>query len=323
MVAPETHGLDIHGTYQPVSNWAAIPQFPLMSVKGTEGANTQQKNGKAYFTHFRERGFHYRGMYHWLRSDSTAQAQFENVKRWWDSMGGMQEGEFNQNDWEVTPGVPDPPVSLVLEFNDRCQQEWPDRLLVYVSDWVTGFHQWLATNPIEPIWYANFNTDAKNPNGGWQECAKYSAKLWQFTDNYSSPGIVTVCDGNHIFDFSALDKAAGYPSHQPPPPNGNAPTPTPTPKPLPNMEGEMKNTIARIIEDGTIIVGVANEQGEMLTGHWTTPGSPEVDDWLAALRGNGAVDVEWHRSYAKNVTLVGPLPPDYTTADFSPATQGS
>lgn len=216
MAAPTVDGLDIHGAYQPVADWDLIPQFVLMSVKGTEGASFVQPKAKAYFVEFRRRGFRYRGIYHWLRPDSSAQQQFDNLKQFVASVGGLQQGEFVQVDWERTEGLPMPPLALVVEFNRLCQQEWPGRVIVYVSDWVTNFHEWLATNPLEPLWYANYNVDPNNPAGGWQECAKYHAAVWQFTSAYMCPGITSRCDANHILDTAAMERLAGYPAAPPP-----------------------------------------------------------------------------------------------------------
>lgn len=228
MTSPTCDGLDLHGSYQPVSDWNAIPQFAVMSVKATEGASVVQRNGHAYMDAYRQRNFQYRGVYHWLRSDATPRSQFDNVRRWWDQAGGMRPGEFIQNDWERTVGIEDPHLDQVLEFNSLCQSEWPNRLIVYVGNWITNFHEWLATNPIERIWLANYNVNAADPRGGWLECAKYNAPIWQYTSSFNCPGITTRCDANHVFDFKALDLLAGYEVAQQPQPIQAVPLPTPT-----------------------------------------------------------------------------------------------
>lgn len=214
---PTIDGLDIHPDYQPVTDWDAIPQYLVMSVKCTEGATAEKAGARTYWAQFRRRNFRYRGLYHWLRPDSTAAAQFANLKRFVDSVGGLRVGEFVQVDWERTldakgKPLPMPTLALLLEFNRLCQREWPGKVLVYVSDWVTNFHQWLATNPVEPLWYANYNTDPKNYAGGWQECARYGAVVWQCTSTFTAPGINSPghTDANHIFDIGAMDRLAGY-----------------------------------------------------------------------------------------------------------------
>lgn len=227
---PSCDGLDIHGQYQPITDEALVPQFALMSVKATEGAHTWQVQGAERFMWFRRRGFRYRGLYHWLRADSTAAEQVQNLANFIKALGGLQQGELVQLDWERTPGLPMPTDQLVLEWCRLAQQLWPGRIIVYVSDWVEHFHEWLATDPIESVWYANYNTDHANPAGGWQECAMYHAAIWQYTSSYICPGIGKVCDANHVFDWTALDALAGYA------PSDAVPIPLPTPPHIPTED---------------------------------------------------------------------------------------
>ena len=243
MSTPTVDGLDIHGQYQPVADWDQIPQYALMSVKATEGATYTQPKAKEYFLQFRRRAFRYRGIYHWFRPDTSAQSQFDNLKRFVDSLGGLQVGEFIQMDWERTGTLPMPSLAAALAFLQLCQQEWPERVCVYVSDWVDHFYEWLATNPVEPLWYANYSTtNPDSPTGGWAECAKYAADIWQFTSGFMSPGITTRCDANHIFNTAALEQLAGYPPATTP--RAEATTPVDLPHvPYNHEEDEMSGSL--------------------------------------------------------------------------------
>lgn len=213
------HGLDIHAKWNVILDRNAVPQFPLMSVKATEGKSVIQPGFLDMFKWFRERNFKYRGLYHWLRSDSSAEDQVNNVRRAIGLIGGLRPGEFIQNDWERTDGIPDPSVALVEEFNKRLTDQYGDRVITYASDWVPGFTQWRSRNPTHPLWYANYNTGSL-PTSGWNECAKFKADVWQWTSTFQCPGFASGVDANYVFKFSTLDhisRQSAPPSNQPQP----------------------------------------------------------------------------------------------------------
>jgi glycosyl hydrolase family 25 len=199
---PRLDGLDIHPTYQPVTNWDAIPQYPLMAVKATEGASTHTVGSKGYFAQFRRRNFKYRGVYHWIRSDSSIPAQVANLKRWWDSMDGMQRGEFIQLDWETTPNIRNMTVQEIELWIVLAEKIWPGRICVYGADWVPGFREWRAKYPDYPIWYPQYNVNAQKP-------LIYKATIWQYTstlphvDGINRDGHI---DGNQVLDWPTLDR---------------------------------------------------------------------------------------------------------------------
>jgi hypothetical protein len=199
-MAPRLDGLDIHPTYQPVTNWDAIPQFDLMAVKATEGANTHTRGSKDYFLQFRRRNFLFRGVYHWIRSDSSIPAQVANLQRWWDSIGGMRKGEFIQLDWETTPNIRNMTVQEIELWIALAEKIWPGRICVYGADWVPGFKEWRARNPNYPVWYPQYNPNAQKP-------FIYNACIWQYTstlahvDGINRDGHI---DGNMILQREIL-----------------------------------------------------------------------------------------------------------------------
>jgi len=174
----------------------------------------------------REQGFRYRGAYHWLRSDSPVSSQAENVIKCLEPHGGLLVGEFIQSDWETTPGIYLIGASGEREFCDRLHQHYQrECTITYSSDWIPDspddsnsigeFYDWLnLTQGLAPLWFANYNSSLTNPNGGWLECKKYGADVWQFTSSYFHPSIISVSGGgfdmNHIFNFDTLDRIAGY-----------------------------------------------------------------------------------------------------------------
>lgn len=239
MPTPRIDGLDIHDVYQPlIDGGAAVPQYRLMSCKSTEGATALRKGGQDYFRWFRARGFEFRGMYHWLRSDSTMQAQVANLKRWIDGVGGLRQGEFVQLDWETTPGIANLTVAQVEEWLDLAENYWPGRIIVYASDWVPGFQTWRGRHPTYPVWYANYNTGT-TASGGWAECERWGADIWQWSSTQMIPGISRRCDVNHVLNWTTLRRITNSLIVPPEPPPVVAP-PRYVPTAHPSTGGKMK-----------------------------------------------------------------------------------
>lgn len=204
-MAPRLDGLDIHPKYQPVTDWDAIPQFPLMMVKGSEGRAGAYPGSVDYFKQFRRRGFRYRGAYHWIRSDSSMEAQVQSHKKFWDALGGMQVGEFIQLDWETTPNIANVTVGNIEEWLFHAERIWPGRICVYGADWVPGFKEWRAKYPQYPVWYPQYNPNAQKP-------VIYNACIWQYTstlphvDGINRDGHI---DGNMILQWAVVERIAG------------------------------------------------------------------------------------------------------------------
>jgi GH25 family lysozyme M1 (1,4-beta-N-acetylmuramidase) len=204
-VTPNSDGPDI-SHHNPVANWDAIPPYRLFSTKATEGKTFRSPTFDENWEQMRRRAFQFRGCYHWVRSDSPMYVQVANLKRAVDDHGGLKRGEFIQVDWETTPGIADVSYAQITEFIALCEQEWPGRCIVYASDWVPFFIQWRLANPTYPLWYANYNTGDRS-TGGWAECAKYGADVWQWTSSAPIPGIAdATCDMNHVFKWDTLYK---------------------------------------------------------------------------------------------------------------------
>jgi GH25 family lysozyme M1 (1,4-beta-N-acetylmuramidase) len=216
MPTPNVDGIDI-SHWNLVSDESRILPMKLMSCKATEGPWFESPTFTTYWAMFKRLGARYRGAYHWVRSDSTARAQVDNLARALDRVGGLQVGDFIQLDWERTYRptgelVADPTVALIEEWIRLAELRWGDRIIVYGSDWVPNFLAWRKRNPLMPIWYANYNTGT-GPTHGWAECAKYNAAVWQWTSVYKMPGFswnpddpLDGIDVNHVFDWGVLDR---------------------------------------------------------------------------------------------------------------------
>jgi GH25 family lysozyme M1 (1,4-beta-N-acetylmuramidase) len=210
---PTMHGFDV-SHWNTVTAESAIPRYPLMSAKATEGKSGWDPRFGSYWAMFKRLNAKYRGAYHWLRSDSTAREQVDNFLTALRSVGayspssGLEPGALLQLDWESTPHIPDPPLALVEEWCQRITDAVGDRLIVYSADWVGNFKTWRQRHPHTPLWYSNFNLGT-SPNGGPAKCAKYRADVWQFTSTFPVPGFLAPIDGNQIIDVSVLHRLTG------------------------------------------------------------------------------------------------------------------
>jgi hypothetical protein len=91
----------------------------------------------------------------------------------------------------------------------------------------------------------------------------------------------------------------------------------------------MKNAVIRIVEDGTMFTGLADDDGAggvvILKADWSGPGTPEVIAWLDELRRRPNVAyIEIHKADLLGVQLDGDsaaaVPTGYTRKDFAPPT---
>jgi hypothetical protein len=225
---PVAHGPDI-AHYQNLTGEPVDPAWRLFSHKCSEGANSGDVTFPSRWKWMRTQGFRYRGAYHWLRSDTPIAAQAPNIIGRLDAQGGLRPGEFVQSDWETTPNITVNTAEHEREFCDRLEQHYGRACTItYSSDWIpdsdldpdqlSEFFEWLdLTQGAAPLWYANYNSDPLNPQGGQQECKRYGADVWQFTSSYRHPSIVSQSGGgfdmNHVIRWETLDRIAGY-THQ-------------------------------------------------------------------------------------------------------------
>ena len=204
-MTPNADGPDI-SHHNPVADWDAVPQYRLFSTKATEGRTFRSPSFDENWEQMRRRGFEFRGCYHWVRSDSPMLEQVANLAHALGDHGGLQTGEFIQLDWETTPGVPNVTLSQVELWLNLAERRWPGRIIVYASDWVPGFLEWRARHPEYPLWYANYNTGSK-PTGGWAECERFGADVWQWSSSQPVPGIADpTVDMNHVFKWETLER---------------------------------------------------------------------------------------------------------------------
>lgn len=227
MTTPNSDGPDI-SHYQTLTGRPVDPEWRLFSHKATEGRSGGDKTFPGRWQWMREQGFRWRGAYHWIRSDSSIADQAANLCARIDNLGGLMRGEFIQCDWETTTNVATPTSLMAAEWCDRVQQHYGrPSVIMYSSDWLPDstldpdklaeFFEWRQENPTFPYWHANYNTGDR-ATGGWAECERYDAAVWQWTSSYTHPAIGGRFDMNHVFAPAVLDLITDQATPAPPPP---------------------------------------------------------------------------------------------------------
>ena len=212
-MTPNSDGPDI-SHHNPVADWDAIPQFRLFIAKATEGRTFRSPTFDENWQQMRRRGFEFRGAYHWIRSDSTMDAQVSNLRRAIDDHGGLRVGEFVMLDWETTPGIANVTVAQVNEWLRLAEQIWPGRIAVYASDWVPGFSSWRRSHPQYALVYANYNTGGSS-RGGWAETEAWDADIWQWTSSATIAGFADpTVDMNHVRVWETLTRITAQTEEQ-------------------------------------------------------------------------------------------------------------
>lgn len=220
---PRADGPDV-SHYQHVTDPASVPPYRLFSCKLTEGATYKDPTAPGWVALMERLGVRHRGLYHWLRSDSSVEAQVLNAVNRLAELGLVANGRLRpgymiQVDWERTlkngVPIPDPAVPFVEAFCTLLARRFGDRQIMYVSDWVTGFSTWRTRNPDFPLWYANYNLGT-SPTGGPAEVVRYRADVWQWTSKFKGGGIAsgrpgqpstdTGYDMNEVRNWAVLDR---------------------------------------------------------------------------------------------------------------------
>lgn len=275
MPAPTADGPDI-AHYQVLTGKPFDPTWRLFSHKCSEGAHSGDSTFPRRWRIMREADFRWRFAYHWLRTDSSIRDQAANVCARLDAEDGLLPGEAVQVDWETTPNIAVPTSLQCAELCDRINQHFGGlRSIVYSSDWLPDspldadrrgeFYEWREENPTYPYWHANYNTGT-TPTGGWAECDRYDAAIWQYSSAYKHPSIVSGryvngilvvspngggFDINHVFKPDVLDSVTQRTAVP-------TPTPTPTPQqpiaPVTGSSGE-KMLYCYIDDNGTVWIG--------------------------------------------------------------------
>lgn len=224
-MTPNSDGYDI-------SHWNTIiatpPRFRILAHKLTQGTARPDPKFAERWQMFRDQRTEIMCPYHFLRSTSAIAKQLDNYSSALSQVGALENaGELRQGvllmtDWEpltvVASGksvLVDPvPVDVALEWNAAVTARFGDREITYSSDWKVDFPEWRAAMPDHPLWYANYHLEGAR--GFWAECAQYRALIGQWTNNARVAGFTDGIDMNHVFDWAAVRRLAGYP--QPPPP---------------------------------------------------------------------------------------------------------
>lgn len=233
---PRVDAIDI-ARYQIVTDEAAIQTYPLMTCKGSEGTSYKDATRVNWLRIFAAVNAPIRGMYHWVRSDSTMAAQVNNIADCYRQAGALNNGVLApgwivQLDWERTYSTIGGVRTLIRDCTVAEIEQWidiadatfgPGRVVTYASDWVPGFYEWRRRNPDKPVWYANYRL-VDDSIGGKQECARYDACLWQWSSQVMVPGIDTASrpgiDVSQILKWEQLYETAHL--------TFNPPTPTET-----------------------------------------------------------------------------------------------
>ena len=300
---PDSDGIDV-SHWNVITDWDAIPDFDLWCMKATEGKGFRSPVFDSRWKEIRDRGVQYRGAYHWIRSDSSMEAQVNNLARAISDHGGLHQGEFIMLDWETTPGIRSVYTSEVEEWLDLAEKLWPGRIIVYASDWVPGFKTWRKANPDYPLWYANYRL-VRDDRGGEAESDLWGADVWQWTSTELVPGYRDGIDMNDVLNWDVIAEISGYSKTPEPAPEPSLPAPKvedrPNLRPTPARTEQNKQLVMdlqtvlklkagqRVTVDGwygpETELAVRNVQkffGLTVDG-WVGPQTYKVIDFLASL----------------------------------------
>lgn len=201
------------GRNRDTSHWQTLTGKPLTPNlfdlhKASQGRSYKDPTLAKFTTAYRAAGTKWVGAYLYLTTTATAQQQVDNYVAA-ISAAGVATIDFVVVDWERDEKGAVPPVSMVEEVCGLLDARFgANRVAVYSSDWVTGFSAWRTRNPGRALFYANYNTSADKPTGGWQECARWDATVWQWTSTGTDPAFTGGIDLNHVLKpawFDGLD----------------------------------------------------------------------------------------------------------------------
>lgn len=155
------------------------------------------------------------GYYHFARPDlgNTPQAEAQ----WFlNSIGNLNIGEVLFLDYEVSFATP---VSWCKSWLDYVHDHTNNtKGLIYLNQALATGYDWSSlVNAGYGLWIAAYTGSPLNNNyngGSWG----HNAKIQQWTNNQTVPGLGSVADGDVWFGDVNSFKAAGFQQPQPPPP---------------------------------------------------------------------------------------------------------
>lgn len=330
MAAPRLDGIDLyHGNV--ITDIGAIPHFKVISHKATEGDHSVDPLCAARIPVFSADG---KFIYHWIRPDSSAAAQWANflpqIKACGllDSAGRMKPQYGIMFDWEKTQGVnlPNggfPTMNIVNGMFALADAAYPKRKIVYSAPWVQGFIAWRRANPDVPLWLADYSASSL------LDAQQYNAVVLQYTNHAVVPGVKDPCDGNMVLRQDVLNSVLGVtvpPVITKPPPIINPPLPP---------QGDEMNVIVKVLVPndpnnatyGATFYGSMDSRGVIRDVVWSGrgdgPTGPAVAKRLTDLTAIGVPTQYVPLANCTNINLLGNVPQGdptkvWTGAEFAP-----
>lgn len=166
--------------------------------KASQGRSYKDPTLAKFLTAYRAAGFKWVGAYHYITTTAPVPDQFANYCAA-ITAPGVPAVDFHVIDWERDEAKSIATVEDVEAFCWLLAGKFGgQRVAVYSSDWVTGFARWRSRNPGVALFYANYNTRNDVAYGGWQECARYDATVWQWTSTGTDPAFTGGIDLNAV-----------------------------------------------------------------------------------------------------------------------------
>lgn len=286
--------------YQATIDWPALRAATWWcATKATQGTTSVDPTFAEHWAQMRAQGFTHRLAYHWLDpvSDPVVQAQhFLSV------VGELRAGEGTMLDAEQG-GIT---VERSIVWCETVEAVTHRPCSVYSGVYVAGGTIWRSVNMRSskygrrPMHLAAYTTLAK-------AVALVKGDLWdawQYSSDGPVPGVVGRCDMNEIASITAYDLACGLVVRPP--------------VPAPPTEDDMAITIFELTDSPAVFLAYTSPQGAAIECRWSGPGDANGDNAVLTYHRNaGALVQRFTKDILKNISLVGPMPPGFTAADFA------
>jgi hypothetical protein len=255
-----------------------------MAHKATEGQSFVDHKVRERWPRLREQHELMCG-YHWVRPDSSMQAQAEHHARVMEELG-WGPGVFTQLDWERTHSSSQGELRpmRVDEIEEWCDHHarllGPGRLMVYVNPNVDpNYREWRAANPDVPHWLPNYSS------GGPAAARELRATIHQWTASFEHAGFTSGVDANEVLDWAAVERVAGV--------SASAPATSVAPAPSQGV------TVFKFGADDAVVFASSDRLTAVQLGA----------EQLSVLESLGATVQILDRSEARRFTLLGGPPP--------------